>query len=546
MWHEARKQEKAVRKVIVDYRKRAERRQEYYEKIKQDPTKFMQVHGRKCKLHIDEGGVASDSKSYMMPWQGDKSNMIDRFDVRAHLDMIKDIKASPDFDFSTDKMERKCQYERYRILIYNKHRGVSESQHLKQIHINEAYPELTAQKQEAEAKKQLLASSKATIAYSYDGEGSSSRGKSGQKMFTPEPDEDEEDEWSDEDFLNELEDVPSVNELNAAALADLENLSFEYGLYIHDFTNSLKTDQNLQDKMDKAKALEHEKAKMAGKKSRRERRLLKDNRLKNRTIGPLSYILHEADASESESGSDDGSSSSSSEDERPRRKSTSAGESSGQIEFITSFGENSNDKAASTPSNRDAKKKSPARAHITKTTRRSRSSSRSRRSRSPDRRRSRSRSREYSRRYDRGSRRRSSERDRHYRRSRSRERHHRSRSRSRSRHSRSPEPSRRSRSRSRGRERAYANVKSTTTPQTPTSQTKKMTPQERLKIKMQRALKKQLKADRVATADKRAKAYQEQLDREEELREMTRKMRKKEDGRIEMDSPIRSYRSAYY
>ena len=43
MWHEARKQEKVVRKVIVDYRKRAERRHQYYDKIKQDPTKFMQV-----------------------------------------------------------------------------------------------------------------------------------------------------------------------------------------------------------------------------------------------------------------------------------------------------------------------------------------------------------------------------------------------------------------------------------------------------------------------------------------------------------------------
>ena len=43
MWHEARKQEKAVRKAIVDIRKRAERRTDYYEKIKQEPTKFMQV-----------------------------------------------------------------------------------------------------------------------------------------------------------------------------------------------------------------------------------------------------------------------------------------------------------------------------------------------------------------------------------------------------------------------------------------------------------------------------------------------------------------------
>ena len=33
MWHEARKQEKKIRGLMVDYRRRAERRREFYEKI---------------------------------------------------------------------------------------------------------------------------------------------------------------------------------------------------------------------------------------------------------------------------------------------------------------------------------------------------------------------------------------------------------------------------------------------------------------------------------------------------------------------------------
>lgn len=33
MWHEARKQEKKIRGMIVDYHRRAERRRDYYEKI---------------------------------------------------------------------------------------------------------------------------------------------------------------------------------------------------------------------------------------------------------------------------------------------------------------------------------------------------------------------------------------------------------------------------------------------------------------------------------------------------------------------------------
>lgn len=33
MWHEARKQEKKIRGLMVDFKKRAERRREFYEKI---------------------------------------------------------------------------------------------------------------------------------------------------------------------------------------------------------------------------------------------------------------------------------------------------------------------------------------------------------------------------------------------------------------------------------------------------------------------------------------------------------------------------------
>lgn len=37
MWHEARKQERKIRGMLVDYRKRAERRQDFYEKIVRYP-----------------------------------------------------------------------------------------------------------------------------------------------------------------------------------------------------------------------------------------------------------------------------------------------------------------------------------------------------------------------------------------------------------------------------------------------------------------------------------------------------------------------------
>ena len=47
MWGEARRQEKMIRGAMVDLRKRAERRSQYYERIKLDPAQFLRVHGRK-------------------------------------------------------------------------------------------------------------------------------------------------------------------------------------------------------------------------------------------------------------------------------------------------------------------------------------------------------------------------------------------------------------------------------------------------------------------------------------------------------------------
>lgn len=51
--------------------------------------------------------------------------MIDRFDVRAHLDYISEVK-NPDIppeDLSQE--ERQCNYERYRILAQNAFLGIS-------------------------------------------------------------------------------------------------------------------------------------------------------------------------------------------------------------------------------------------------------------------------------------------------------------------------------------------------------------------------------------------------------------------------------------
>ena len=53
-----------------------------------------------------------------MPWQGNSEIMIDRFDVRAHLDYIPEVAKSESYPDESRDM-RPTNYERYRILIQN-------------------------------------------------------------------------------------------------------------------------------------------------------------------------------------------------------------------------------------------------------------------------------------------------------------------------------------------------------------------------------------------------------------------------------------------
>lgn len=62
-----------------------------------------------------------------MPWQGDINNMIDRFDVRAHLDIIPEVKAPYVPPEELNQEERQCNYERYRILAQNAFLGISNA-----------------------------------------------------------------------------------------------------------------------------------------------------------------------------------------------------------------------------------------------------------------------------------------------------------------------------------------------------------------------------------------------------------------------------------
>lgn len=58
-----------------------------------------------------------------MPWQGNEDNLIDRFDVRAHLDWISEPPETIDVDIALTSEDRHINYERYRIIVQNEFLG---------------------------------------------------------------------------------------------------------------------------------------------------------------------------------------------------------------------------------------------------------------------------------------------------------------------------------------------------------------------------------------------------------------------------------------
>jgi Alternative splicing regulator len=90
--------------------------------------KIMQVILKNQKNRTNSDNLANFSltfSGFRMPWLGQKDNMIDRFDARAHLDHIPPppIKSpeaqEPEEGDEASSEERMINYERYRVLAQN-------------------------------------------------------------------------------------------------------------------------------------------------------------------------------------------------------------------------------------------------------------------------------------------------------------------------------------------------------------------------------------------------------------------------------------------
>uniref|UniRef100_A0A1A9UQ53 DRY_EERY domain-containing protein n=1 Tax=Glossina austeni TaxID=7395 RepID=A0A1A9UQ53_GLOAU len=374
MWHEARKQERRIRGLIVDYRRRAERRQDFYEKIQADPTQFIQIHGRRCKIHLDPGVAAAGDGaaimqviltyrivftkqevislfnffkykknfpnfaiyflSYRVPWQGQQDNLIDRFDVRAHLDYISPVARTSDNQAELTQEERQCNYERYRILAQNDFLNITEDKFLHQLFLEEQFgANATPESQAAQGKKKTQKSG-AAIGYSYDDAGDNiSESQLFSHLHHPvggtsshvggslkKTDNDSETE-SDSDI--DMDVSIDITKLDTSQAHELNACGRNYGMLSNDFYSYLTKDLDEADALRIAREEQREKMLLSGRKSRRERKAQKERRIANRPFSPPSYAAKE-DKTEKTEESDS--------------RSPSPVDTTEKITYITSFG----------------------------------------------------------------------------------------------------------------------------------------------------------------------------------------------------------------
>lgn len=311
MWHQARQQERTVHSMLVDHRKRAERRRQYYEKILQDPNQFLQVHGRPCRVYLEPAQGVSDG---LMPLPTDRSVLIDRFDGRAHLDYIGEresgaecvssdgaggrVTAADDLVGLDQHQVDQIQYERYRILVQNRFLGLVEHRFLQQMRLEEQLGGAAQQQQEQQAAsdKRRLAESKAAIGYNYEqncgvaatgcqagnGKSRADDGRSRTGGANDGGGNDDDDGCDDDDDDDEDVDLDlslDVERLSTAQYTQLNNVARSLGFSDTGFMDLLMHDREELDAFRLARLQEEEKQAIAGKKCRKERRQLKEQQM---------------------------------------------------------------------------------------------------------------------------------------------------------------------------------------------------------------------------------------------------------------------------
>ncbi|KAL7335513.1 hypothetical protein PS15p_200973 [Mucor circinelloides] len=137
MWQEAKANDKRIRELMVDHRKRAERRRAYFESRLGDPQQLIRVIGSSTKIYPDaEQFYYHENPENLMLWQANSDIKIDRFDGRSLLDFVPEANVGANLqNISREDRELadELNFERYHDLIEAERLDVTESDRLAEV-----------------------------------------------------------------------------------------------------------------------------------------------------------------------------------------------------------------------------------------------------------------------------------------------------------------------------------------------------------------------------------------------------------------------------
>lgn len=127
MWHEARKQEKALAIMFSDRKKKIERKRQHYEKFLSDPVEMIRVFGIKILFENTDNNTMLNAHKNLVPYNGDFNNLVDRFDARILLDYSEyEANINENVSIKKQTFENELNYERYKYLIKLESSAVNE------------------------------------------------------------------------------------------------------------------------------------------------------------------------------------------------------------------------------------------------------------------------------------------------------------------------------------------------------------------------------------------------------------------------------------
>ncbi|KRX13899.1 Ataxin-3 [Trichinella nelsoni] len=315
---------------------------------KKDPTEFLQIHGEACKIYAD-AAAANAATATWRRWQGNPSVMIDRFDVRAHLDTLPSKEGATGkrkSSTTTQKMDSYLNYERFRILVINDFLKVPEEHFLKQMYMEEHFGSsvITSVVKREEAKKKQLAPERAAIGYSYEDSTElctdTAKAKPWNESINKQPsvsqlssDEEDLDELKGEEFDVHLD----INQLTKEDILELDRLGARYHIKSGDFAKFLRQDEIERQEVHSSDILREEQDPL--------RQIIEAGKETFERTATQNTMLRKEEPSLQLADSDYSNSSSSSHSS-----------SNGEVTFITSFGGESPQKM---PAKAKAKLKSP-------------------------------------------------------------------------------------------------------------------------------------------------------------------------------------------